>query len=55
MGFFHFFCVYYSPLNKVLNLILEEVIKVFLNSLRRVASADTVCFICRSDLYVIIV
>jgi Gpi18-like mannosyltransferase len=55
MGFFHFLYVCYSPLNKILNLILKKVIKVFLNSFRRIASADTVYLICRLDLYVIII
>jgi hypothetical protein len=55
MSFFHFFYVYYGPLNRVLNLILKEVMKVLLNNLRRVASADTVYLMCRLDLYVIII
>jgi hypothetical protein len=55
MSFFHFFYICYGPLNKVLNLILKKIIKVFLDSLRRIASADTVYLICRPDLYVIII
>jgi hypothetical protein len=55
MGFFHLFYVCHSPLNRVLNLILKKVIKVLLDSLRRVVNADTVCLICRPDLYVIMV
>jgi Gpi18-like mannosyltransferase len=55
MSFFHFFYVCHSPLNKILNLILKEVIKILLSNLRRVVSADTVYLIYRPDLYVIMV